>query len=150
MATKWKIGIAAIVVVVVVILFSDGVLLPKQLQPNVLPIRLLSVTTTETGRQAVYELRNESGSTVDIWAAASLNVGTPDEFELQHTRIAPVSIEDGQAARLSIAVPDDKGWQAMIRVARPAAQKGTIVFSEWSPESFSEWSPDSQQSRLRR
>lgn len=134
MKSKWKIGIAAIVVAVLIVLLTEGVLIPKQLQPSVLPIRLLSVTTTETGRQAVYELRNESGSKVDVWAAASLNVGTPDTFEFQHTQITPVSIDDGQAARLSIAVPGDQGWQAMVRVAPHGAQKGTIVFSEWSPD----------------
>lgn len=134
MTTKWKIGIAAIVVAVLILLLTEGVLIPKQLQPNVLPIRLLSVTTTETGRQAVYELRNESGSKVDVWAAASLNVGTPEDYKCQHTQITPVSIDDGQAARISIAVPGDKGWQAMVPVARHGAQKGTIVFSEWSPD----------------
>jgi hypothetical protein len=49
MKTKWKIGIAtAVVSVLLIVLFTEGVLIPKQLQPNVLPIRLLSVSRTET------------------------------------------------------------------------------------------------------
>jgi hypothetical protein len=135
MTTKRKIGIVAVVVALLLIgLLTEGVLIPKQLQPNVLPIRLLSVTTMETGREAVYELRNESRSTVDVWGSASLNVGTPDDFELREIQITPVSIGDGKAARISLSVPDEKNWQLMLRVARHGAQQGTIVFSEWSSD----------------
>ena len=136
MRTKLKIGLAGLLLVtVLVVLFTEGVIIPKQLQPNVLPIRLLSVATTDTGAQAVFELRNESGSRVDVWAAASLNVGTKDRHDMVNTRIDPISIDEDRAARIAVNVPSDKDWQLMIRVARHGAREGTIVFSDWASDS---------------
>jgi hypothetical protein len=135
MTKKWKVGLAAVAAaLIIVVLLTEGVLIPKQLQPNVLPIRLLSVTATEGGRQAVYELRNESGSKVDVWAAADLNVGKPENYEIQEMQITPFSIEEGDAARISVIVPDEESWQIMLRVARHGAKEGTVVFSEWSTD----------------
>jgi hypothetical protein len=135
MNTKVTTRIASVLLILVLAALGIQVLFfPKQLQPDVLPIRLLSVARTGTGTEAVFELRNESGTSIDVWPAASLNVGTQDRFETQNTLIDPISIEEDQAARITVKVPADRDWQLMIRVARHGAREGTIVFSDWASQ----------------
>lgn len=135
MTTKWKLATAALAFSgLSVVLLTEGVLIPEQLQPNVLPLRLLSVNVTDDGKQAVYELQNDSGSKVDIWPVAELHIGKKDNFRVQRVRLAPVSIDKGQAAQITFSIPDDQEWQVVLRVAFHRARKGTLVFSEWSAE----------------
>ena len=127
------IGMAGLGVILLVILFTKGALVPKQLQPDVLPIRLLSITPGPIDSTASFELRNTSGSKVDVWDQATLNVGSRDQHEVRETQITPITIAHNHAGTITVSVPNSQGWQLMLRVARHGATKGTIVYSDWSP-----------------
>lgn len=130
---KWKLIILGVLVLLMFgLMLTEGILIPKQLQPDVLPLRLVSVSVTENGKEAVYELRNNSAAAVDVWAAATLHVGTSTQFEVQEVQIEPQAIERQKKGIIKVPLPVGKEWQVQLRVSPHLAQSATVVFSEWS------------------
>jgi hypothetical protein len=144
MNMKAKIGAGILVIVLVIVLLTEGVLIEKQLQPNVLPLRFKEYRD-DAGLTAVLEMDNQSGSTVVVWEAAQLIAYRDAQREEQEITIQRTVIPEGEAATLVVSVPKDCAWQMEFRVARFGPKqkqkyeagspvKGTIVYSDVFPQ----------------
>lgn len=129
MNQKLKIGIGAAGFVLFAVLLTVSILLPRDLQGDVLRLRLLSKAHSDTGSLATFELHNENGPKVDVWSAVMYQ---PDGQ--RDIAIAPITLEKGDKAKIPIEVPSEGKWQVGFLVnkhPRQRSARGTIVFSEW-------------------
>ena len=128
---------------VAIVLFTEGVLIPKRLQPNVLALTFKEYRD-DGGPMAVFEMVNSSGTPIVVWEDAQLITHAAGKMEEQDIRIARTMIQKGASAQLSVPVPENTAWQVAFRAARfgPKEQKqfdggqmveGTIVFSDVVP-----------------
>ena len=155
MNTKAKLVIAALAAVVAIVLLSEGVLIPKQLQPDVLPLRFKQYQD-DTTLTAVFEIDNEADSPVVVWESVGL-ITHGNDHKRETVSIERTQIPRGSTALIAVPVPRDCPWQVEFSVARfgPKQQKqfqageeikGTVVISEVVPE----YDPNKQESGLRR
>lgn len=140
MNTKAKIGIGLLAVVLLIVLLTEGVLIPKQLQPDVLPLRFEEYR--ENGKlTAVFEMDNKADSSVVVWETATLIAHREPGEDKQEVTLQRTVIPEGQTGTLVVDAPRDCNWQVEFNVARfgPRQQrrfeagetlKGTIVYSD--------------------
>ncbi len=144
MNTKAKIGIGALAIVLVIVLLTEGVLIPKQLQPNLLPLRFKEFRD-DTTLTAVFEIDNEADSPIVVWESATLVTHRDKQNSEEEITIQRTVVPKGQSGTLAVSVPRDCAWQVAFRVARfgPRQQRsfedgrpveGTIVYSDVVPQ----------------
>lgn len=144
MSTKTKVGFGALVIVFVVLLLTEGVLIPKQLQPDVLPVRFVGYRDG-TDLTAVFEIANRAGSPVVVWEAAELIIHRGTSQEEQQIVIPRTTIAEEESAVVVVDAPRDCAWQVKFRAARfgPSERRryeaakpltGTVVYSDIVPE----------------
>ena len=123
MNTKAKLAIGALAVVVAIVLLTEGVLIPKQLQPDVLPLRFKEYQDDVT-LTAVFEFDNEADSPVVVWESVGL-ITHGNNQERETVSIERTQIPQGGTALIAVPVPADCPWQVEFSVARfgPKQQK---------------------------
>lgn len=130
MTPKWKtVLLVAAILLLAVVLLTEGVLIPRQIQGDVLRVRLVGLSQTEEETRATFELRNVEGPKVDLWNAVLSQPQSEREIA-----ITPVTLEKGDAATIELAVPTEGKWQVLFYVnrhPREEHEEGTIVYSEW-------------------
>lgn len=129
MSLRLKIRLAAVGVVLLAVLLTVSILIPKDLQGDVLRLRLLSMAKSGTGSLATFELHNDKGPKVDVWSAV---VSQPDGQ--RDVAVTPITMEKGDTATIAIEAPSEGKWQVGFLVNKHPRQKsprGTLVFSEW-------------------
>jgi hypothetical protein len=130
MSTNWKIGIgAAAVLSVATVLLTEGVLFPKQIQGDVLTVRLVMLKPSDSGLRATFELRNEDGPKVDLWSATL--TGSNHERDID---IKTVTMNKGDTTTIEIQVPTEGKWQVCFRVSKHPKdehRRGTLVYTDW-------------------
>jgi len=140
MNTKAKIGIGLLAVLLLIVLLTEGVLIPKQLQPDALPLRFKEYRE-DTKLTAVFEMENQAGSPVVVWETAALITHRESEQDKQQIALQRTVIPEGETGTLVVDAPRDGTWQVEFNVARfgPRQQrrfeagetvKGTIVYSD--------------------
>jgi hypothetical protein len=143
MKTKMKLVLSFCAVIVVGLLFTEGLMVPKQLQPNVLPLAFKEYRD-ETPLLGLFELRNESSSPVVVWPAATLIAHRETGKERQQIIIERTVVPENETRTVTVEAPMDRAWQVEFRVSRFGAREerrikggkpvqGTIVYSKMVP-----------------
>ena len=143
MKTKARIGIGVLAVALLVILLTESVVIPKQLQGDVLPLEFKGYRD-DTTLTAVFEMHNQSGSPVVVWENARLINGETDK-EIEWITLERTVIPENKSGTLVVEPPRDSIWRVEFSVARfgPRQQrkfeagrtvKGTVCVSAVVPK----------------
>jgi len=141
MKTRTKVIVAAVAALVCTLLFTEGILTPKQLQPDALPLKFIGYDDPEP-MTATFEMENGYGSTIVVWEYATLITRVGNSESKQPFTLERTEITHGKTKRFSVPVARSNDWRVAFQVARfgPRQKKqfesgtavdGTIVYSEW-------------------
>ena len=99
------------------LLLLEVVVIPTSLQSETLPVRFLEYSDP-AGRSAVFELSNQSGSTVVVLETADFIRSPGNREERQNVEIQRTEIQKGQVGRILIPVAGEEAWQVEFQVAK--------------------------------
>jgi hypothetical protein len=130
MNTKLKIGIvAAAVLIAAIALLAAGVMRPNHIQGDVLTVRRVKLTPSESGLRASFELQNERGPKVDLWAANLTDSSTDRDIAIK-----TITLDKGETTTIEIDVPAKGKWQVRFAVNKHPKEdhnRGTLVYTDW-------------------